>query len=135
MKCHLRFCRHCYTFGFVFQYFRAGMRFVVFRCRHFFYSFAMQVSAKCVFLSMLFLPCHKYLYINLRRSLDCCWMFVNLLLCGFVALWLCGCASFIYFGQLLYGVHIHALSIMKVYIKRNNIQMELIRFRKNWRLY
>ena len=33
-----------------------------------------------------------------------------------------------------YAVHINALS-MKVYIKMNNIQVELIRFRKKWRLY
>ena len=36
-----------------------------------------------------------------------------------------------------HAVHMHkrTVDIMKVYIKKNNIQMELIRFRKNQRLY
>ena len=55
--------------------------------------------------------------------------------CGFVCRWLCGCASFTYFGQLLRCPHKRIVNIMKVYIKRNNIQMELIRFRKISVLY
>ena len=35
-----------------------------------------------------------------------------------------------------YAVHINALSIiMKVYIERKNMQVELIRFRKKYRIY
>ena len=56
---------------------------------------------------------------------------MDLFVAGFVALWLCGCASFTYFGQLLRCPHKRIANIMKVYIKRNNIQMDLMRFRKN----
>ena len=38
------------------------------------------------------------------------------------------CASFTYFGELLCCPHKH--NMMKVYIERKNIQVELIRFRK-----
>ncbi len=55
-------------------------------------------------------------------SVGCLWI------CLLVAF--CGCASFTYFGQLLRCPHKRIVNIMKVYIKRNNIQMELIRFRK-----
>ena len=70
---------------------------------------------------------HSYLYINLRRSRDCRWLFVDL--------WLCGCASFTYFGQLLCCPHKRIVTITKVHIARNNKQVESIRFRKNYRLY
>ena len=57
--------------------------------------------------------------------------------CGCV--WDCGCgwmcgfysqlrALFTYFGQLL-SAHKRIVNVMKVYINRNNIQVELIRFR------
>ena len=34
-----------------------------------------------------------------------------------------------------YTAHERIVNIMKVYIKRNNMQIELIRFRKKYRLY
>ena len=40
-------------------------------------------------------------------------------------------ASFNLFWGSCYAVHINALSIIKVYIERNNMQVELIRVRKN----
>ena len=39
------------------------------------------------------------------------------------------------FGQLLRYVHKRIANILKVYIERNKIQVELIRFRKQYRLY
>ena len=39
------------------------------------------------------------------------------------------------FGQLLRCAHKRIVNIMKVYTERNNIQVELIRFRKKYRLY
>ena len=53
----------------------------------------------------------------------------------FGCLWLCGFysqlrASFTYFGPLLHRTQMHC-QYMKVNIKRNTIQVELIRFRKN----
>ena len=39
-------------------------------------------------------------------------------------------ASFTYFGQLLHCAHKRIVNIIKVYIERNNIQIELIPFRK-----
>ena len=44
-------------------------------------------------------------------------------------------ASFTSFGQLLRCVRKCIVNIMKVYIERNNMQVELIRFRKKYRLY
>ena len=43
------------------------------------------------------------------------------------------CASSTYFGQLLRCAHKRIVNLMKVYlhIERNNVQVELIRFRKN----
>ena len=40
-------------------------------------------------------------------------------------------ASFTYFGDLLRCPHKRIVTITKVCIARNNIQVELIRFRKN----
>ena len=40
-------------------------------------------------------------------------------------------ASFTYFGDMLRCPHKRIVTITKVYIARNNIQVELIRFRKN----
>ena len=69
-----------------------------------------------------------YIYI---RSLDC------LLLCSVVRLF--GCSGFCYlpihFGQLFRCAHKRIVNFMKVYIQRNNMQVELIRFRKKCRLY
>ena len=45
------------------------------------------------------------------------------------------CASFTSFGQLLRCAHKRIVNIMKVYIERINMQVELIRFRKKYRLY
>ena len=39
------------------------------------------------------------------------------------------------FGQLIRCAHKRSVNTMKVYIERNNIQVELIRFRKRYRLY
>ena len=39
------------------------------------------------------------------------------------------------FGQLLRCAHKRIVDIMKVYIEKNNMQVELIRFRKKYRLY
>ena len=51
----------------------------------------------------------------------------------------CVCVSamrFTYsFGQLLRGAHTRTVNIMKVYTERNSMQVELIRFRKKYRLY
>ena len=69
--------------------------------------------------------------INLRRSRDCHWLFVG------VCVWICGLVAFIFSYALhlrilgsCYTAHKCIVNIMKVYIKRNNIQVELIRFRK-----
>ena len=48
--------------------------------------------------------------------------------------WFCLChraASFTYFGEVLRCPHKRIVTITKVYIARNNIHVELIRFRKN----
>ena len=42
---------------------------------------------------------------------------------------------FVRFGQLLRCAHKYVINMMKVYIERNNIQVELIRLRKKYRLY
>ena len=39
------------------------------------------------------------------------------------------------FGQLLHCAHQRIVNIMKLYIESNNIQVELIRFGKKYRLY
>ena len=48
--------------------------------------------------------------------------------------WLFGCSGVCYlpirFGQLFRCAHKCIVNIMKVYIERNNMQVELIRFRK-----
>ena len=44
-------------------------------------------------------------------------------------------ASFTSFGQLLRCAHKSIVNIMKVDIERNNMQVELIRFRKKYHLY
>ena len=64
-----------------------------------------------------------YMYINLRRLRDCSWMFVALC----VALWQLR-ASFTYFGDLLRCPDKRIVTITKVYIARNNQQVQFIRF-------
>ena len=66
-----------------------------------------------------------HLYINLSRSRDC---IILLAVCGWVGLNFDSQlrASFTYFGQLLRYAHQCIVNIMKVYIERNNIQVELI---------
>ena len=76
---------------------------------------------------------NSYLYINLRRSRDCLWVSVR---SGVDSLEVCvtsqlRAASFIYFGEVLRCPHKRIVTITKVYIARNNIHMEIIRFRKN----
>ena len=54
-----------------------------------------------------------------------------LFVCDNVCMYVCQLsASFTYFGQLLRCAPKRIVNIMKVYIKRNNMQVELIRFRK-----
>ena len=77
------------------------------------------------------------IYINLRRSRDCrlIWMCV-----GVCVVCVCGwfCVSYALHLLILgscYTAHKRIVNIMKVYIKRNNIQVESIGFRNNQRLY
>ena len=73
-----------------------------------------------------------YIYIHLRKSRHC------LLLCLAVGLYVCmSNPRFFQFALgSCYAVHIKRIvDIMKVYIERNNMQVELIRFRKKYRLY
>ena len=58
--------------------------------------------------------------------------------CGDVTMWRCLChwmcqlrASFIYFGEVLRCPHKRIVTITKVYTARNNIHVEIIRFRKH----
>ena len=69
-----------------------------------------------------------YLYLYLRRSRDAT-VFVLVFGCLLPSL------HSVRFGQLLRCAHKRIVNIMKVYIERNNIQVELIRFRKTCRLY
>ena len=75
-----------------------------------------------------------YIYIDLRKSRNCHWLFVCVW--GEVDLWLCGVfiGSYAPLHLLILGscytAHRCIVKIMKVYIKMNNIQVELIRFRK-----
>ena len=70
----------------------------------------------------------KYLYINLSRSRDGTWLFG----CsgGYLFVGIISSHHTVRFGQLLRCAHKRIVNIMKVYIERNNIQVELIRFRK-----
>ena len=67
---------------------------------------------------------NKNLYMNLGRSRDGT---------------LFGCSGVCYlrvrFGQLLRCSHKRIVDVMKVYIERNNMQVELMPFRKKCRLY
>ena len=69
-----------------------------------------------------------HLYIYLRRSRDST---------VFIASCVCLLRSLhsISFGQLLRWAHKHIVNIMKVYMERKNMQPELIRFRKKYRIY
>ena len=61
--------------------------------------------------------------------------------CGCVCVWVCACVCVyvcirsslhsVRFGQLLRCAHKPIVNIMKAYIERNNMQVELIRFLKN----
>ena len=53
-------------------------------------------------------------------------------------MFVCVCVSdprFIRFGQLLRCAHKRIINRIKAYIERNNMQVELIRFRKKYLLY
>ena len=65
-----------------------------------------------------------YIYINLGRPSP--W---------FGCLYVSSSLHLVRFGQLLRCAHKRIVSIMKVYIERNNMQVELIRFRKKYRLH
>ena len=71
-----------------------------------------------------------YLYINLRKSRDCFRSCVR----SFVRSSLDSIHS-VRFGQLLRCAHNRIVNIMKVYMERKNRQLELIRFRKKYRIY
>ena len=64
---------------------------------------------------------------------------VNLFYEGHVIVFVCKVcqlrASFTSFEELLRCAHKCIVNIKKVYIKRNNMRVELIRFRKKYRLY
>ena len=68
--------------------------------------------------------------IHLRWSHGCLSVYINV--CVFVCQLR---ASFTYIGQLLRCAHKSIVNIMKVYIERNNMQVELIRVRRTYRLY
>ena len=73
-----------------------------------------------------------YLYINLRRSRDC--HACPSRPAGVILSCVCLChraASFTYFGEVLCCPHKRIVTITKVYIARNTIQVEIIRFHKN----
>ena len=70
------------------------------------------------------------MYINLRRSRDCLRSCVR----SFVWSSLDSIHS-VRFGQLLRCAHKRIVNIMKVYMERKNRQLELIRFRKKYRIY
>ena len=64
----------------------------------------------------------------------CVYACVFVCVCVYVDLWLWFIVSYALHLLILgsyYTVHKRIANIMKVYIKRNNIQVELIRFRKN----
>ena len=81
----------------------------------------------------------SHLYINLRRSLDCrlIWLCVCVRACVRACVCVCECVCVCVVLKVSYALHLLILSscytahkrignIMKVYIKRNNIQVELI---------
>ena len=84
------------------------------------------------FVSLTHIYIYIYLYINLRRSRDC--LCVSVAATVWVRLSVCLChraASFTYFGEVLRCPHKRIVTIKKVYIARNNIHVELIRFHTN----
>ena len=62
--------------------------------------------------------------------MSCDWI-STLLVCLFVSSSLC----LVRFCQLLRYTDNRIVNMMKVYIKRNNLQVELIRYSKTWSLY
>ena len=71
-----------------------------------------------------------YLYLNLRRSRDCLRSCVRSFVWSSV-----DSIHSVRFGQLLRCAHKRIVNIMKVYMERKNRQLELIRFRKKYRIY
>ena len=68
------------------------------------------------------------MYTHLRRSRDC--LSVRGFVCP-VRVGLCHrAASFTYFGEVLCCPHKRIVTITEVHIARNNIHLEVIRFRK-----
>ena len=55
--------------------------------------------------------------------------------CGYLFVRIRSSLHSVRFGQLLRCVHKRIVNIMKVYIERKNMQVELIRFRKKYRIY
>ena len=69
------------------------------------------------------------IYTHLRRSRDCSLIWLSVGLC--VGVFIVSYALHLLILGSCYTAHTCIVNIMKVYIKRNNIQVELIRFRKN----
>ena len=88
-------------------------------------------------------------YINLRRSRDCLWVGRPAARPPDRPVWVCVCvvwirwmfvssqlraASFSHFTEVLRCTHKRNVTIMKVYIARHSIQVEITRFHTNLRL-
>ena len=76
------------------------------------------------------------LYINLRRSRDCPWVSVaagGRRPAGLLRLFVCVIAlhHLLIFGEVLRCPHKRTVTITKVYIARNTIHVEIIRFHTN----
>ena len=86
---------------------------------------------------LVYMPCPENDY--LRRSRDGTQLFGCLAVCqgGSVCAGIRSSLHSIRFGQLLCCAHKRIVNnfIMKVYIERSNMQVELIRFRKKYRIY
>ena len=76
-----------------------------------------------------------YLYINLRKSRDCFRSCVRSFVRSSLDWSLLDSIHSVRFGQLLRCAHKRIVNIMKVYMERKNRQLELIRFRKKYRIY
>ena len=72
-----------------------------------------------------------HLYINLRKSRDCICVSVAAGRCGLFCSLFVRAASFTYFGEVLRCPHKRIVTITKVYIARNAIHVEIIRFHTN----
>ena len=88
-------------------------------------SFIIKIHS--MFCSYFLMSLTGYVYIRRSRDGSAIWR------------WMCACVR-VYqilasFSSLWAAAHKRIVNIMKVYIERNNMQVELIRFRKKYRLY